>query len=339
MNPLWAALDGLPPADEEASASVAARAADILRPAGALARLDAVAVWLAGWQRTPRPDVVHPAAVIFAGDHGVAADGVSAYPPEVTGAMTAAFARGVATINALADAARADVRVVDVGVGRPTANLRHEPALDEASFAACIDSGRAAVAELDADLLVVGEMGIGNTTAAAAVCACILGGEADGWVGRGTGVDERGRQAKVAAVADAQARTSGISDPLELLRHAGGSELAAMAGALVEARRRSIPVVLDGFVVGAAALALHAARPGALDHCVAGHVSAEPGHRRLLAHLGMEPLLDLGMRLGEGSGAMLAVPLVRMAARAVVEVATFAEWFGAVPGEAVPGMP
>ena len=331
MNPLQELLDGLTQPDGEAAAAVADRAADILRPAGALARLDQVAVWLAGWQGTSVPVVARPAAVIFAGDHGVAADGVSAYPSEVTAAMLAAYRRGVATINALAATAGATVHAVDVGVGVPTGNLRSEPALDTERFAACVAAGVEAVAALDTDLLVVGEMGIGNTTAAAAVCACVLAGAPEDWVGSGTGVDAEGRDRKIAAVADARRRTAAIGDPIELLRHVGGCELVAMAAAIAEARRRRIPVVLDGFVVGAAALALHAASPGALDHCIAGHVSAEPGHRRLLAHLGMVPLLDLGMRLGEGSGAMFAVPLVAMAANAVTKVATFTEWFEAPP--------
>ncbi len=321
-------LDELTEPDGAARAAVAARAADILRPAGALARLDEVAVWLAGWQATRAPAVVRPAAVIFAGDHGVAADGVSAYPAEVTAAMLGAFHAGVATISALGRGAGATVSVVDVGVGRPTANLRHEPALSPDRFDECVEAGRAAVAALDADLVVVGEMGIGNTTVAAAVCACIIGGPADDWVGRGTGVDDDGRARKVEAVVDGQRRTSAITEPTELLRQVGGAELVAMAAAIAEARRRRLAVVLDGFVVGAAALALHATRPGALDHCIAGHVSAEPGHRRLLAHLGMSPLLDLGLRLGEGSGAMLAVPLVAQAALGVTGVATFSEWFG-----------
>ncbi len=331
MNPLRALLADLPEPDASARDAVANRAADILRPAGALARLDEIAVWLAGWQATSLPAVTRPAAVIFAGDHGVAADGVSAYPGEVTAAMLAAFHKGVATISAFAAGVGASVTAIDVGVGRPTGNLRHEPAMTPEWFAESVAAGEQAIDALDADILVVGEMGIGNTTAAAAVCACILGGDAEDWVGAGTGVDDDGRARKVAAVADAQRRVAGEQDPLELLRHVGGSELVAMAAAIATARQRRIPVVLDGFVVGAAALALHAARPGALDHCVAGHVSAEPGHRRLLAHLAMSPLLDLGMRLGEGSGAMLAVPLVAQAARGVTDVATFTEWFGAPP--------
>ncbi len=245
--------------------------------------------------------------------------------------MLAAFGKGVATINAFATGIGATVTAIDVGVGRPTGNIRHEPAMSVERFAECVAAGEHAIDTIDADVLVVGEMGIGNTTAAAAVCACIVGGAVDDWVGGGTGVDDEGRARKVAAVGDAQRRVAGEHDPLEVLRHVGGTELVAMAAAIATARRRRIPVVLDGFVVGAAALAVHAAQPGALDHCIAGHVSAEPGHRRLLAHLAMSPLLDLGLRLGEGSGAMLAVSLVAQAARGVTDVATFTEWFGSPP--------
>ena len=185
-----------------------------------------------------------------------------------------------------------------------------------------------AVDALDTDLLVLGEMGIGNTTVAAALANAILGGDAADWVGRGTGVDDDGLARKRDAVATATARVAGYADPIDVMRQVGGAELVAMAAACVAARLRSIPVLLDGYVCTAAVLPLHAAAPGALDHCIVGHCSAEPGHRRLLDHLGLRPLLDLGMRLGEGSGAMAAVPLVRMACAAVVEVPTFAEWFG-----------
>jgi len=328
VDDLRAALADLPGPDLSARAAVAERAATILRPTGALARLDDVAAWMAGWQRTARPGVERPVALVFAADHGVAADGVSAYPAAVTASMLAAFERGVSSINAMAAVAGARVVAVDCGVGRPTANLRHESALDEARFAEAVALGRDAVAGLDADLLVVGEMGIGNTTAAAALCACLLGGDGAEWVGRGTGVEGPALEVKRAVVREAQARVGAGRDPLEVLAEVGGAELVALAAAVVEARHRSLPVVLDGYVATAPVAALELARPGALEHCLAGHVSAEPGHRRLLARLGMVPLLDLDLRLGEASGAMAAVPLVAMACRLVVDVPTFGEWFG-----------
>lgn len=306
--------------------AVLARAAEVLRPAGAFARLDAVAGWLGRWQRTDRPAVQRPAAVVFVADHGVTVEGVSAYPLRVTAEMLRALREGAATASVLARLAGASLDVVDVGVGRPTGNLAVEPALDRARFDEAWVAGRDAVAALDADLLVLGEMGIGNTTAAAAVAAALFGGPACGWVGRGTGVDDAALATKTAVVGRAVARIDGVTDPMEVLREVGGAELVAIAGAAAEARNRSMPILLDGFVVTAAVAALGVGCPGALDHCLAAHVSPEPGHGRLLEHLGMHPLLDLGLRLGEGSGALLAIPLVRMAAAAVTDVATFSEW-------------
>lgn len=325
MAELARLLDDPPGPDEAAAAAVRDRARRVLRPTGALARLDEVAAWLAGWQRSLRPRVERPAALVFVADHGVVAEGVSAYPQEVTGAMLRALRDGAATVAVMAREVGAGLSVVDVGVGRPTGNLAREDALSGERFHACVEAGRGAVAELRADLLVLGEMGIGNTTAAAALCAVLFGGPAEEWTGRGTGVDDRGLARKVAVVEEAR-RRAGEVPPGEALRRVGGAELAAVAGAALEARRRSIPVLLDGFVVTAACAALEAARPGALDHCLAGHCSGEPGHRLLLEKLGKPPLLDLGLRLGEGSGGLAAIPLVRLAAACATDVATFEEW-------------
>jgi nicotinate-nucleotide--dimethylbenzimidazole phosphoribosyltransferase len=319
------ALPDLPAPDEAARAAVLARAARVLRPAGAFARLDEIGGWLAAWQSSTRPAVERPALVVFAADHGVVAEGVSAYPTTVTTAMLAALRDGVATANALAHEVGASVEVVDVGVGRPTGNIAVEPALDPDRFDDAFEAGRATVRAVDADLLVLGEMGIGNTTAAAAVASSLFGLTADDWTGRGTGVDDATLRRKVAVVEKARAR-AGPCTPLETLRQLGGSEMAAVAGAALEARLRRLPVVLDGFVVTASVGPLELLRAGALDHCLAGHRSPEPGHSLLLEKLGKEPLLDLGLRLGEGTGALATVPLVRMAARAVTDVATFEEW-------------
>ncbi|MDH5521956.1 MAG: nicotinate-nucleotide--dimethylbenzimidazole phosphoribosyltransferase [Acidimicrobiia bacterium] len=341
---LIADLAAAPPADIESRRAVAKRVADILRPAGALARLDEVAVWLAGWQRTTAPSVERPAAIIFAGDHGVAP--LSAYPAEVTAAMVEAFEKNRASISALSAAAGATVTVVDVGVGAPTADIRVEPAMDRDRFQQSFDRGRGAVATLldgdGVDLLVVGEMGIGNTTAAAAVICALLGCPAEMIVGRGTGVDDEGLARKIEAVTEAVSRfsastsastsasasASASATALEALRQLGGTELVAMAGALVEARCRSLPVLLDGFVGGASAMVVHHLHPEASRHLWAGHRSAEHGHGAVLDHLELRPLLDLDFRLGEASGAMAAVPLVRMACALVTDVPTFAEWFG-----------
>ena len=328
------ALADLAAPDTASADAVRARADDILRPAGALAALDDIAVWAAGWQRTSTPAVQRPAALVFAADHGVAAAGVSNYPTEVTGAMLAAYRAGRSTISAFARIAGASIAAVDVGVGRPTGDIRVEAALTPEWFDECVAAGRAAVDDLDADLLVLGEMGIGNTTVAAAVAAAFARAtssttaDTDDWVGRGTGVDDDGLRRKQAAVRDALARTNDITAPLDILRELGGAELVAMAAAVVAARQRSLPVLLDGYVVTSAVAPLTLAASDALDHCRVAHVSAEPGHRRLVAALGMRPLLDLGMRLGEGSGAMAAVPLVAMACAGVTDVPTFAEWFG-----------
>jgi len=308
-----------------AAAAVAERARQVLRPAAALTRLDELAEWLAAWQGTDRPAVRRPATLVFAADHGVAASGVSAYPAEVTAAMVKALREGVATACVLARQVGATLEVVDVGVGDPTGDLTREPALDPARFRACVQAGRDAVAAVDADLLVLGEMGIGNTTAAAAVTAILLGRTAEASTGRGTGVDDAGLARKRAAVSAARRRV-GTATPMEVLRQAGGAELAALAGAALEARLRRLPLVLDGFVVTAAVAPLELLCPGALANAVAGHRSAEPGHRALLDRLGKRPLLELDMRLGEASGALAAVPLLRLAAAAVTEVATFADW-------------
>jgi nicotinate-nucleotide--dimethylbenzimidazole phosphoribosyltransferase len=328
---LRALLDTMPAPDETAGGSIAERAAQVLRPEGALRRLDGVAVHVARWQRSPEPAVTRPAVLVFAADHGVAAADVSAYPAEVTAAMLAAVRAGRATINAIARAVGATLDVFDVGVGEPTGDIRFEPALTTARFDRLIDVAFDAVdaaADAGADLLVLGELGIGNTTASSAIVAALLGGESSAWVGRGTGVDDAGWARKCAAVDQARERIAHVDDPIEIMRQVGGAELAAIAAACARARHRRLTVVLDGYVATAAVLPLHIAVPGALDHCLAGHLSSEPGHARVLDRLGLEPLLRLDMRLGEGSGALAAVPLVRLACASVVEVPTFAEWFG-----------
>ena len=329
-------LDDMAGPDEAARQAVAQRASQVLRPAGAFERLDRVAEWLAGWQHTPEPSVVRPVVLIFAADHGVAAEGVSAYPADVTAAMVSAIEGGVATVTAVARQVGAVVRCDDVGVGAPTGNIRTHDAMSTGEFDASVNAGALAVdraVETDgADVLVLGELGIGNTTAAAAVCGLLFADEgassaeaAARWTGPGTGVHAGALDHKRAVVRDALERVGRVS-PLDALRRAGGRELAAIAGAVAAARHRSIPVILDGFIGTAAAAPLALASPGGLDHCIAGHCSAEPGHRELLSRLGLEPLVHLDLRLGEGTGALIAVPLVRIAAAAVTDVATFAEW-------------
>lgn len=322
-------LADLPGHDPAAFDAVLERAELLLRPSGALAWLDEIAAWVAGWQRTTNPAVDRPAALVFAADHGVAAaTKVSAYPTGITEALFGAFRQGRSTISAFARIAGATVEAVDVGIGRPTGDIRYEPALTPERFDEIVEIAFAAVDALDCDLLVLGEIGIGNTTPSAAIAAALAGGETAAWVGRGTGVDDEGLARKRAAVQESVRRIAGVTDPLEILREVGGSELVAIAAATVAARHRSIPVVLDGYVVTSAVLALVMVNPSALDHCTVGHCSTEPGHRKLLERLGKRPLLDLDMRLGEGSGAMAAVPLIAMACAGVTNVPTYDEWFG-----------
>lgn len=329
MTLLHERINDLPTCDTDARDAVLERAANILRPSGSLAWLDETAAWVASWQRTPHPTVARPAGLIFAADHGIAAaTKVSAYPTGVTEAMFSAYREGRSTINAFARIAGATVQAIDVGVGNPTGDIRTEAALDEDRFDKIVRTAFDAVEDLDCDLLVLGEMGIGNTTPSATIAAALAGGETAAWVGRGTGVDDEGLARKREAVQQAQRRIAGVTDPIEILREVGGAELVAIAAATIAARNRSIPIVLDGYVVTAAVLPLIFANSAALDHCIVGHCSAEPGHRKLLERLDKRPLLDLDMRLGEGSGAMAAVPLIAMACAGITEVPTFAEWFG-----------
>lgn len=320
------AIGDLPGPDEASIVAVRDRARRVLRPPGALARLDRAAAWLAGWQRTEHPRVEEPALVLFAADHGVVERGVTPYPSDVTAAVVKAVEAGVATSSVMAETVGATVRVFDVGVGLPTGDISLQPAMSEVQFLDAFDRGRQAVAGLRTDLLILGEMGIGNTTSAAAVACALFGPPAAGWTGRGTGIDDEMLVRKIEIVETSVRRVGVSAPPLETLRQLGGCELTAIAGALTEARHRSIPVVLDGFVVGAAAAPLHQARPDSLQHCVAGHRSPERGHGRLLSRLGLEPLLELDMRLGEGTGALAAVPLLRLAAACVTDVATLDEW-------------
>lgn len=322
-------LDRLPAPDAAALAGAEARNGQLTKPPGALGRLEQLALWLAGWQGTDKPHADRPQIVIFAGNHGVTAQGVSAFPPEVTVQMVANFAHGGAAINQLAKAFGAKLDVVSLELERPTADFTQGPAMTEAEVVAALRAGYGAV-DPAADLFVAGEMGIGNTTVAAALAAALYGGT--GWAGRGTGVDDAGLGRKEAAVAAGVARHAGVlADPLEVLRCLGGRELAAMTGAILAARMHRVPVILDGFVVCAAAAVLERSVPGALDHCIAGHQSAEGAHARLLAALGKEPLLSLGLRLGEGSGAALAIGVVQGAVACHSGMATFAE-AGVAPG-------
>lgn len=321
-------LRDLPGPDAAAEAAVAAREARLTKPAGALGRLEGLTGWLAGWQGRAQPRLERVAALVFAGNHGVAARGVSAFPAEVTAQMVANFRAGGAAVNQLCAAFGVDLKVIPLDLERPTADFSAGPAMTALEFEAAFRAGMDNVAP-GTDLLCVGEMGIANTTAAAALCLGLLGGRPEDWTGPGTGLGGDRLTAKAAVVAEAVAANGGHGPGgaglagLEALRRLGGRELAAIAGAVLAARRNRVPVLLDGYVTGAAAAALAAAAAGVLDHCRAAHVSAEPGHRRLLGRLGMTPLLDLEMRLGEASGAVLAVALARAALACHAGMATF----------------
>lgn len=316
-------LAAAPGPDADAFAGAQDRNGQLTKPPGALGRLEDLAIWYAGWRGNPRPTLENPQVIIFAGNHGVCAQGVSAFPPEVTVQMVANFQHGGAAINQLSKAfgARMDVHALDLDT--PTADFTVAPAMIEAECVSALQTGWNAV-DPDADLLVTGEMGIGNTTSAAAVAAAVLGGEAADWTGRGTGVDDAGLARKTDVVAKGLALHA-TDDPLEALRCLGGRELAAMAGAIAAARHYRIPVILDGFICSAAAAVLAKAAEGALDHTVAGHLSAEGAHARLLQAIGKDPLLSLGLRLGEGSGAALAIGVLKGAIACHSGMATFAE--------------
>lgn len=311
--------------DHEAEARASARQAVLTKPAGSLGRLEEIAVFFAGWQGRERPRIDRGRAVVLAGNHGVTVHGVSAFPSAVTAQMVANFRSGGAAINALASAAGLELKVVALDLDRPTADFTAAPAMGEAECLAALNAGADVVAE-GLDLLVLGEMGIGNSTAAAALAARSFGGTASDWVGPGTGVDVEGVARKVDVVTRAIAfHDSAPRSAFETLRRVGGREIAAIAGAVVRARQLGIPVLLDGFICCSAVAPLGADNPAITAHCLAGHRSTEPGHSRLLGHLGLEPILSLGMRLGEGSGAALAAGVIRAALAAHDGMATFDE--------------
>jgi nicotinate-nucleotide--dimethylbenzimidazole phosphoribosyltransferase len=325
LNEIRALLAHLPGPDLDAGSAAATREAQLTKPAGSLGRLEELAVWLAVWQGRHPPRLDHPRTIVFAANHGVAARGVSAYPPAVTAQMVQNFIAGGAAINQLSRTVDADLRVYEMNLDTPTGDIVEGPAMSEDECARAVAYGMMAV-EPGIDALAVGEMGIANTTVASALCMGLFGGAAVDWTGPGTGVAGAALDKKREVVAAAVARhRPDAGDPFETLRRLGGLEFAAIVGAVLAARMGRVPVVLDGFCATAAAAVLYAADPRALDHCVAGHVSAEPAHRRLLDRIGQRPLLDLGMRLGEASGATLALSILKAAAACHSGMATFAE--------------
>src|SRR3954453_18435868 len=315
----------LPGGDVRASKDAALRQQVLTKPPGSLGLLEELAIWLARWQCREIPQLERVTIAVFAGNHGVAARGVSAYPQAVTEQMVANFAAGGAAINRIAKLAGAELRVVPIELERPTRDFTVAPAMEAEEFLAAVDIGYRAVPE-HCDLLAVGEMGIANTTAAAALCAALLGGDAARWAGRGTGVDDAGLARKRMAIdAALDFHRAVLGDPIAVAAALGGRELAAIAGAVLAARYYRVPVLLDGFVTTAAIVPLARLEAGILDHCHAGHVSAESAHRDLLRELGLEPLLDLSMRLGEASGAGVAILLLRAALACYIWMRKFGE--------------
>ena len=319
-----ACLD-LPGGHPAASAAVAQREANLTKPPKSLGRLEDLVAWLAHWQGHVPPRLERVDILVFAGSHGVTRRGVSAYPAEVTAQMVANFASGGAAINQLARAAGAQLRVIPLELNRPTADFTEGPALSEQEFLDAVNAGYEAVSP-QCDLVCPGEMGIGNTTAAAAIAAALFGGGGARWAGRGTGVDEAGLARKRAVIDRALERHAALlHDPLAIAAALGGRELAAILGATLAARRQRIPVLLDGFVCTAAVAPLAKLRSDTLAHAQAGHVSAEAGHRMLLEELSLVPMVNLNMRLGEASGAAVALLLLRAALACHTGMATFAE--------------
>lgn len=325
LDALRRACRDLPAGDPVAADAVRARQLQLTKPPGSLGRLEELAAWLAQWQARATPALDRVEILVFAGNHGVTARGVSPYPASVTAQMVANFERGGAAINQLAQIAGATLRVIPLELEQPTQDITAAPAMSEAEFLDAVSSGYDAVSP-GTDLLAPGEMGIGNTTAAAALAAGLFGGGGLRWAGRGTGLDDAGLDRKRDAVDAALARHAALlADPLVAAMALGGRELAAIFGAVLAARQRRVPVLLDGFVCTAAAAPLARLSPGGLDHCRLAHLSAESGHRVLAEALGLTPLLELGMRLGEASGAALAIQIVRAALACHLGMATFAE--------------
>lgn len=332
----------IPALDADMLAAARNRQQQLTKPPGSLGRLEEVGVTLAAMQRTQRPSLERVRIVVFAADHGVVAEGISAFPQEVTGEMVRNFARGGAAISVLAREWGVELEVVNVGTREPleelpgvldrragpgTANFVQQPAMTVQQLVESLAAGREAAERAmaaSAQLFMGGEMGIGNTTAAAAVGCALLGLPAAALAGPGTGLDAAG-VARKSRVIDAALAQRCPEEPLAVLMELGGFEIAALTGAYLRCGQLGLPVLVDGFITAAAALAACRQRPELASWLFYGHQSAEPGHQRLLAALNANPLLDLGMRLGEGSGAAVALPLLRAAAALHGRMATFAE--------------
>lgn len=318
-------LSSLPSASKDFRQRAIKRQAELTKPGGALGRLEDIAIWLSGWQETehPRADVIQ--AILFAGNHGVVEEGISSYPSDVTAQMVANFEAGGAAINVLSTLYDQKLEVVALDLEKPTKNFTKAAALSEQETLAAINLGAQRVNDTQADVVYFGEMGIGNTTSAAALAAAVFGGVGRDWAGPGTGLNDEGIVRKAQVVDKALTCHAGqLNDAFSIMQRLGGRELAAIMGGVVAARLRRLPVLVDGFVVTAAIAPLTLAGEDILDHCLSAHCSAEPAHKRLLDCMYMSPLLKLDMRLGEGTGAALAAELVKAAVATHNRMATFA---------------
>ncbi len=325
FDDLRALFQIMPPPARDIVDIVRERDAELVKPPGSLGRLEEIVQWLAAWQGKSKPTIDRPLVAIFAANHGVVAQGVSKWPQGVTRQMMETFAAGGAAVNQICATYDLGLKVFDLALDIPTGDITQGEALDERAAAATFAFGMESIAG-GIDLLCVGEMGIGNTTCAAAINYALYGGAASNWVGRGAGVDDEGLKRKIDAVERAVAlHRDHLSDPLEVMRRLGGREICAIAGAIVAARIERIPVIIDGYVATAAAAIVHAVDSTAIEHCMAGHLSAEAPHGEALKRLGLKPLLDLGMRLGEGSGAAMAAGVVKAALACHRDMATFAQ--------------
>ena len=317
--------DQLPGADAAAAEAARARQNSLTKPPGSLGRLEELAEFMATWRGTDRPEIWRAQAVVFAGNHGICAQGVNPFPQEVTAQMVANFENGGAAINQLCAVNGADLSVIALELDRPTGDFTEGPAMSETECLDALWQGASAVDE-GADILILGEMGIGNSTVAAALAAASFGGDVAEWTGPGTGSDKAGIARKIDAITGGLRRHEGVlGNAPAVLAALGGREQAAICGAVLAARAARIPVILDGFICTAAAAVLYAADARLLDHCLVGHASAEPGHRKLLAAINKRPVLEFDMRLGEGSGAALALGIVRSALACHNGMATFGE--------------
>ena len=318
-------LGDLPGPDRDAAKAAAAREPQLTKPAGSLGRLEQLSAWVAAWQNRYPPRMKSPNAHVFAGNHGVVAQGVSAFPADVTKQMVANFEHGGAAINQMCDALGVGLCVESLDLDNPTKDFTQGPAMSDSECAEAMAFGMEVI-DSSSDVACLGEMGIGNTTAASAICLGLFGGNSLTWAGPGTGLNQAGvgRKAEVIGLG-VNANKAEMQDGLDVLRCLGGREMAAIAGAVIGARLKRVPVMLDGFVSTAAAAPLQNMNKNALDHCKVGHVSAEPGHKLLLEKIGKKALLDQDMRLGEATGAVLAVSLLKAAVACHNKMATFAE--------------